>query len=140
MDDLAKQIEELKRQQQGLGHVFASLQKAIDDLMWYQVMQDVAVVDKVVYCGPPPANTLAQSAQDKGNPLKIRLLVPKTDRARNTNSWCGGVHANFTTIAHHQRDGDPRVYRGLKRLPGAPDMASSSTSSQTTAALRSGRL
>ena len=58
MDDLSKQVEDLKRQLQGMGHAFSALHKAIDDVMWYQVMQDTAVVDKVVYCGPPPANPL----------------------------------------------------------------------------------
>ncbi len=107
MDDLVKQIEELKRQQQSLGHVFASLHKAIDNLMWYQVMQDVAVVDKVVYCGPPPANTFAQSAQDRGNPLKIHAytFVPKhIDRSKKHPLLVfvhGGVHSNFSTGSAH---------------------------------------
>lgn len=107
MEDLAKQIEELKKQQQGMGHVFESLHKAIDDVMWYQVMQDAAIVDKVMFCGPPPANTLAQSDQDKGNPLKIHAytFIPKNiDRSKKHPLLVyvhGGVHSNLGTGCAH---------------------------------------
>lgn len=107
MEDLAKQVEELKQQLAGIGFAFQALHKAIDDVMWHQVMQDSAVVDKVVYCGPPPANTAAQSAQDKGNPLKIHAytFVKKgIDCGKKYPLLVlvhGGVHSNFGTGTAH---------------------------------------
>lgn len=107
MEELKKQIEELKRQQAGLGQTFSSLAKAIDDVQWFQVMQGTAIVDKVTYIGPPPANPAAQSTQDRGNPLKIRAytFVPKNvDRSKKYPLMVfvhGGVHSNFTTGSAH---------------------------------------
>jgi dipeptidyl aminopeptidase/acylaminoacyl peptidase len=107
MDDLAKQVEELKKQLSGVSFAFASLHKAIDDVMWCQVMQDTATVDKVVFCGPPPANTLAQSAQDKGNALKIHAytFVKKgVDFGKKYPLLVlihGGVHSDFGTGSAH---------------------------------------
>ncbi len=36
MEEILKQIEELKRRDESMYHVFSSLSKQIDDLMWYQ--------------------------------------------------------------------------------------------------------
>lgn len=54
MEDIRKQIEELKRREESLYHVFASLSKQIDDLMWYQKLGDMARIDKITFTGPPP--------------------------------------------------------------------------------------
>jgi dipeptidyl aminopeptidase/acylaminoacyl peptidase len=107
MDDLAKQVEDLKKQMAGMGHAFSALHKAIDDVMWYQVMQDTAVVDKVLFCGPPPANPLAQSAQDRGNPLKIHaytFIKKGIDCSKKYPLLVyvhGGVHSDFSSGSAH---------------------------------------
>lgn len=107
MDDFAKQLEELKKQQAGLSHAFAQLAKAIDDVHWYNVMAGVAVVDKVLFPGPPPKNPFAQSPQDKGNPLKIHAYTFTPQDAEPDKKYPllvfvhGGVHANFSTGSAH---------------------------------------
>ncbi|MDP2871201.1 MAG: prolyl oligopeptidase family serine peptidase [Bacillota bacterium] len=103
MEDPKKEIEELKRAQAGLSHALAGLHKAIDNVLWYERMRDVAHVDMVTYVAPPPANPLAQGAQDKGNPLKIRAytFVPiDADPGLKYPLLVyphGGVHANFSS-------------------------------------------
>jgi len=107
MDEIIKQIQELKKQQSGLSHAFAVLAKAIDDVHWYNVMAGVAVVDKVLFPGPPPKNTFAQSPQDKGNPLKIHAytFIPvDADPGKKYPLLVlvhGGVHSNFNTESAH---------------------------------------
>ncbi len=103
MEELRKEIEQLKRWRSSLTHSFASLSKQIDDLMWYQKLGDIAEIDKVTYIGPPPANLLAQPPQDRGNPLKIRAytFIPKTADPEKKHPLLvyvhGGVHANFAS-------------------------------------------
>ncbi|QUL99056.1 MAG: S9 family peptidase [Candidatus Fermentithermobacillus carboniphilus] len=103
MEDIQNQIEELKRQQESMLHMFLALSKQVDDLLWYNKVGDIARIDKVVFTGPPPANTLAQPPQDKGNPLKIHAytFVPKNAVAGRKYPLLvfphGGVHANFST-------------------------------------------
>ncbi len=103
MDDILRQLEELKRGQAGFTHVFATLAKAIDDIQWYNVMQGKALVEKVVFTGPPPANPTAQPPQDRGNPLKINAYTFVPVDASDENKYPllvfvhGGVHANFST-------------------------------------------
>lgn len=107
MDDLAKQVEDLKKQLSGLSFAFSSLHKAIDDVMWHQAMADTAVVDKVLFCGPPPANTLAQSDQDKGNPLKVHAYTFVKKGIDCSKKYPllvlvhGGVHSDFSTGSAH---------------------------------------
>jgi dipeptidyl aminopeptidase/acylaminoacyl peptidase len=103
MEDIRKQIEELKRREESLYHVFASLSKQIDDLMWYQKLGDMARIDKITFTGPPPGNPLAQQPQDRNNPLKIRAytFVPRNAKTGEKYPLLvfvhGGVHANFAS-------------------------------------------
>ncbi len=105
MDDLQKQLDELKKKQDGLGHVFMVLEKMIDDVQWHSVMAGIAEVEKVVFPGQPPSNTSAQSHQDKGNPLKIHAYTFVPTDADPDQKYPllvlvhGGVHANFSTGA-----------------------------------------
>ncbi len=107
MEELKRQIQALRRQQESLGHTFASLSKAIDDVKWFQVMAGIASVDKVTYIGPPPANPSVQSPQDRGNPLKIQaytfmpLGLEKDKRYPLMVFVHGGVHSNFGTGSAH---------------------------------------
>jgi len=100
-EEIKKQIAELKAAQEGLQHAFAHIQKAIDDVAWYHKVSDIADLKTVVYCGPPPANPLAQPPQDRGNPVKIKAYVftPKhIDRTKKHPLLVyvhGGVHSNF---------------------------------------------
>ncbi|HHY12758.1 MAG TPA: S9 family peptidase [Firmicutes bacterium] len=103
MDQILKRIEEFERRQQSLLHVYQALSKQIDDLMWYQKVGDMASIDKITFIGPPPANPLAQSPQDRGNPLKIEAytFAPRNAEAGRKYPLLvfvhGGVHANFAS-------------------------------------------
>lgn len=107
MDDLAKEVEDLKKRLGGMNFAFSSLHKAIDDIMWHQVMQDTAIVDKVVFCGPPPGNPLPQTPQDRGNALKIHaytFVKKDIDRTKKYPLLVlvhGGVHSDFGSSSAH---------------------------------------
>lgn len=99
--EIKQQLEQLKTAYEGLQHVFAQLQKTVDDVLWYHKVSDVADLRTVVYCGPPPANPSAQPPQDRGNPVKIKAYVftPKCVAAGRKYPLLvyvhGGVHSNF---------------------------------------------
>lgn len=101
--DLKKEIENLKEWQQQVKHSFAALHKAVDDVLWYHELGDIADIDRITILGPPPANTEAQSPQEKGNPVRIRayVLTPKSVNADGEYPLLvyphGGVHANFSS-------------------------------------------
>ena len=103
MDEIHRQIAELKEQQGRLMHVFHSLFKAVDDISWYNRVADVARIDKVTFTGPPPANPLAQLPQDRGNPVKVPAYTFVPREATEGRRYPllvfphGGVHANFST-------------------------------------------
>jgi dipeptidyl aminopeptidase/acylaminoacyl peptidase len=83
------------------------LEKAVDDLLWYQKVGDVAWVDKVFHVGPPPANVKNPTAMGAKNPVKFwsYIFIPKgLDRSRKHPLLVlphGGSHANFTTYHTH---------------------------------------
>jgi len=86
-------------------HQHDALLKAVDDLMWYHKLGDVAAIDKVRFTGPPPRNNPNPTAQGAGNPLIISaytFLPRKLDRSRKHPLLVyvhGGVHSNFSTGA-----------------------------------------
>ncbi len=101
--DVKQEIENLKRWQEQVRHRFDVLHKAIDDVMWYQRLGDIAEIDKMRIVGPPPQNTTAQSPADKGNPVKfpVYTFIPRDiDRTQKHPLIVfphGGVHSNFNT-------------------------------------------
>jgi dipeptidyl aminopeptidase/acylaminoacyl peptidase len=90
-----------------LGHRLDVLEKAVDDLLWYQKVGDVALIDKVFHVGPPSANIKNPTAMGAGNPVKFwsYIFIPKgIDSGRKYPLLVlphGGVHANFTTYHTH---------------------------------------
>lgn len=86
---------------------YDSLAKAVDDLLWYQKVGDVAEVDKVRLTGPPPRNVPNPTAQGAGNPVIVpayTFIPRKLDRARKHPLIVlvhGGVHANFSSGGAH---------------------------------------
>lgn len=81
--------------------------KSVDDVLWYQKVGDVAVVDKVLLYGPPPAKAKNPTALGAKNPLKFwaYVFIPqKLDRTQKHPLLVlphGGVHANFSTSSAH---------------------------------------
>jgi len=84
-----------------------TLQKTMDDVLWQQFLGHKAKIDKWRIIGPVPANTMAQSDQNKGNPfvLWIYTFVPKKRAEGGKHPLMvyihGGVHANFASRDYH---------------------------------------
>lgn len=103
MADIQKQIEELEKGQEQLAHVFHTLFKSIDDLMWYQKVSDIAQVRKVTITGPPPANPTVMGPVARDNPLKIEAYTFFPVNCEEYDSCPllvfphGGIHSNFST-------------------------------------------
>ena len=106
-DPLHQKMEQLEKQFENLDHRLDVLEKAIDDVLWYDRVGDVAYVDKVRHVGPPRAHEPNPTAQGAGNPIKFYsyIFIPKTiDHAKKYPLLVlphGGVHANFTTYHTH---------------------------------------
>jgi dipeptidyl aminopeptidase/acylaminoacyl peptidase len=84
-----------------------ALEKAVDDVLWYDKVGDVAVIDKVFIVGPPPAHPKNPTAMGASNPVKFwsYVFLPRQlDRSRKAPLIVlphGGVHADFTTYHTH---------------------------------------
>ena len=100
-------IDQLERRFDNLGHRLDVLEKAIDDVLWYHKVGDVAFIDKVRHVGPPPANNPNPTAQGAGNPVKFYsyVFIPKNiDRTKKYPLLVfphGGVHSNLSTYYTH---------------------------------------
>ena len=83
------------------------IKKLADDSLWFQRLGGKAEVDISRITGPAPANTLAQSDLDKGNPVifSVYTFVPRTlDKSKKKKAPSmllihGGIHANFNSSA-----------------------------------------
>ncbi|MCX6558012.1 MAG: prolyl oligopeptidase family serine peptidase [Candidatus Aminicenantes bacterium] len=97
----------IERRFEALDHRLDQLEKAVDDILWYNKVGDVAVIDKVFQYGPPPANIKNPTAMGAQNPVKFwsYIFIPKgIDCGRKYPLLVlphGGVHANFTTYHTH---------------------------------------
>jgi dipeptidyl aminopeptidase/acylaminoacyl peptidase len=83
------------------------LEKAIDDILWFNKVGDVALIDKVFQYGPPPAKIENPTAMGAQNPVKFwsYIFIPRNiDRNQKHPLLVlphGGSHANFTTYHTH---------------------------------------
>jgi dipeptidyl aminopeptidase/acylaminoacyl peptidase len=90
-----------------LDHRLDQLEKAVDDVMWYNKAGDVSQIEKVFIVGPPPAKVNDSSARGAFNPVKFwaYVFIPKwIDRGKKYPLLVlphGGVHADFTTYHAH---------------------------------------
>ena len=83
-----------------------TLAKDIDDLMWFQRMGDIAVVDKVKYTGPPPRVVPNPTGQGATNPVIINAYTFFPKKFPNVKLPLlvyvhGGVHSDFNTSSLH---------------------------------------
>ena len=74
--------EQLKKHFQALDHRLDQLEKAVDDILWYNKVGDVALIDKVFQVGPPPANIKNPTAMGAQNPVKFwsYIFIPRNHR------------------------------------------------------------
>ena len=92
---------------EALDHRISQLAKAIDDILWYHKVGDVANIDKVYIVGPPPAKIKNPTAMGATNPVKFwsYVFIPqKIDRSKKLPLIVlphGGVHGDFTTYHTH---------------------------------------
>jgi dipeptidyl aminopeptidase/acylaminoacyl peptidase len=98
--------QRIRALEERLGFMEDSVRKDIDDLMMFQRLGDLAVVDKVRYTGPPPRVIPNPTGQGAGNPLIIRAytFVPKqyaNARLPLVVMVHGGVHGNFDSNSVH---------------------------------------
>jgi dipeptidyl aminopeptidase/acylaminoacyl peptidase len=97
----------LEKKFEALEHRLDALEKSIDDVLWYQKVGDVALVDKIYQVGPPPAKIKNPTAMGARNPLKFwsYIFIPRNiDRSKKYPLLVlphGGVHADFTTYHTH---------------------------------------
>lgn len=105
--DVEKKLENLENRFESMDHRLAMLGKAIDDVLWYHKVGDIAYVDKVRHVGPPPTNVPSPTAKGAKNPLKFYsyVFIPKDiERSKKYPLLVfphGGVHSNFSTYNTH---------------------------------------
>lgn len=100
-----KKPDELQLLRTQMQFQFEAVSKSIDNIMWYQKLSSVADIDIVRLIGPAPKNTLAQSHQDKGNPVVFHAytFIPKhIDKSKKHPLMVyihGGVHSHFASAS-----------------------------------------
>jgi len=100
-------IKKMENQMDFMYHRMNELEKAIDDVLWYNKVGDVAHIDKVRMTGPPLWNEKNPDSQGYGNPVKFYsyVFVPKgidTDKKYPLIVFPhGGVHSDFNTYYAH---------------------------------------
>lgn len=100
-------LQQMERQFESLNHRLDTLEKMVDDVLWNDKVGDVALLDKVILVGPPPAKVRNPTAMGAKNPVRIYayIFIPKQiDRSKKYPLLLlphGGVHANFTTYHTH---------------------------------------
>jgi dipeptidyl aminopeptidase/acylaminoacyl peptidase len=102
-----KELESLKSHNEKLRHRLDVLEKMIDDIIWFERVDDVAFIDKVRMTGPPLWKEENPTAMGAGNPVKFwaYVFVPKEiDTSKKYPLIVfphGGVHSSFTTYYTH---------------------------------------
>src|SRR6266850_2188891 len=77
--------EKLKGLDESLNFIQHKLTKSISDLLWFQRLQDIAIVDKVRYVGPPPpsGNEVQRKITTNGVVIGAYTFLPRrSSRAR----------------------------------------------------------
>jgi dipeptidyl aminopeptidase/acylaminoacyl peptidase len=90
--------ERVKNLEETLNFTEQKLAKQISDLVWFQRLGDIAVIDKVRYPGPPPRVTNNPTGQGAGNEIIVTAysFIPKqfaTQKLPLLMLVHGGVHS-----------------------------------------------
>jgi dipeptidyl aminopeptidase/acylaminoacyl peptidase len=101
------QIEQLNQELDKLQHRFNRLEKLNEDLLWFQMVGDMAIIDKVYITGPPNPHIKNPTAMGVDNPVKFwnYVFIPKDIDPDKKYPLLvfphGGVHGDFTTYYQH---------------------------------------
>jgi dipeptidyl aminopeptidase/acylaminoacyl peptidase len=99
--------QRLRALEETLSFMQQSLAKEIDDLMWFRKLDDIAVIDKVRYTGPPPRVIPNPTGQGAGNPVIVSAytFLPKKHLSAGKLPLIvlvhGGVHGDFNSGSAH---------------------------------------
>ncbi|RLD31097.1 MAG: S9 family peptidase [Bacteroidetes bacterium] len=105
--DQEKINKQLEKEFESLDHRLDKIEKAINDIYWYNKVGDIAFIDKVYITGPPLREEKNPTAQGAGNPVKFwsYIFIPKhIDPSKKYPLIVfphGGVHSNFNTYYTH---------------------------------------
>jgi dipeptidyl aminopeptidase/acylaminoacyl peptidase len=109
-NDLAPRVQALE---EALSHLDAKLTRQVNELMWFQRLSDVAVVDQVRFTGPPPRTTNNPAPPAGSNEIIISALTFLPRQPTNSARLPlvvfvhGEIHGNVAT------DEDLHVVREL---------------------------
>jgi dipeptidyl aminopeptidase/acylaminoacyl peptidase len=107
LKEVAEKIDSLKNNDESLRHRLDILEKSIDDIIWFQRVGTVAVIDKVYLTGPPLRVEKNPTGLGAGNPVKFwaYIFLPRnidfSARYPLIVFPHGGVHSNFSTYYTH---------------------------------------
>jgi len=106
-DNIKEDLEILKNHNEKLRHRLDEIEKAVDDVLWYNKVGSVAFIDKVYITGPPLWKIKNPTAMGANNPVKFwaYVFIPKTIDTNKEYPLIvfphGGVHSNFSTYYTH---------------------------------------
>jgi dipeptidyl aminopeptidase/acylaminoacyl peptidase len=105
--------ERVKNLEEALNFTEQKLAKQISDLIWYQRLGDLALIDKIRYAGPPPRVTNNPTGQGAGNDIIVAAYTFLPKKFLSTGKLPllvlvhGGVHGDV------KADGDLPIVREL---------------------------
>lgn len=106
-EQLQKEIKALRKVVDDYSHTHDQIIKRTDDLMWHQLLGDVAYVDKVRLTGPPRWKPLKEDDKFAANPLQFYtyVFIPKSVDPTKKYPLIvlphSGIHADFSTYYAH---------------------------------------
>ncbi len=104
---LLKEISSLKSMIKNTSHTYDQIIKKVDDLMWRDMLGDIAFVDKVRLAGPPRWKAKKKDDRFAANPLQFYTYVFVPKNINTTKKYPlivlphSGVHADFSTYYAH---------------------------------------
>lgn len=93
-DDKKDDLEKINKRFEALDQRLDQLAKAVDDILWYDKVGDVAIIDKVFIVGPPPAKAKNPTAMG----LKIRSNSGHTYSFQRTSIIIKNIHCLFSRM------------------------------------------
>jgi dipeptidyl aminopeptidase/acylaminoacyl peptidase len=100
-------LQTLKENNLQLEHRLDEIEKAVDDLLWYQKVGSIATIDKLYIYGPKLWKIKSETAMGANNPVKFwtYAFIPKNIVISKKYPLIvfphGGVHSNFSTYYTH---------------------------------------